>query len=410
MPKKPTYEELEIRIQELEQSEFRLKQAEEALRKSEATLQSILTAAPVGIGLIRGKDRAMIWSNNKMTNLIGYDQEEFRGKSARILYESKEEFLRVGMEIAKGMDHSNIGKVETRIVRRDGISFDACSYTARIDPMDEASDTIVIMFDITESKQAKEALEKSEERFRSLVESLNEWVWETDPKGIYTYVSPQISNLLGYPSEEIIGKTVYDIVLPEDKERVMQTVNSILKKPRAFENLEKRCRHRDGHLVILETSGVPIIDKTGNFFGFKGINRDITERKKALKEVQQLNQFRESIIENANIWLNVLDEKGNVVIWNKAAETISGYVKEEVVGHQEIWEWVYPNKRYRDRIFAKALKIIEGHESVEGFSTTITRKDGDKRIISWNSRNLVDDRGEPVGSIALGRDITNRKR
>ncbi len=134
------------------------------------------------------------------------------------------------------------------------------------------------------------------------------------------------------------------------------------------------------------------------------------DRKRAEGEIKRLNQFKETIIENANIWLNVLDEKGNVLIWNKAAESISGYAKEEVVGHDRIWKWAYPDREYRSGMKAKQAAIIEKGEVLEDFETNIRRKDGKERTISWNSRNLLDDQENLIGSIATGRDITERRR
>ncbi len=130
------------------------------------------------------------------------------------------------------------------------------------------------------------------------------------------------------------------------------------------------------------------------------------KRKRAEEELRKLNQFRESIIDNANVWLNVLDEKGNILIWNKAAEKISGYSRHEVVGHGKIWEWLYPDQEYRNEIKTKVATIVEREDS----ETTIRRKDGQTRIISWNSRNLVDEKGAMTGSIAIGLDITGQKR
>ncbi|NOR16028.1 MAG: PAS domain S-box protein [Candidatus Aminicenantes bacterium] len=131
--------------------------------------------------------------------------------------------------------------------------------------------------------------------------------------------------------------------------------------------------------------------------------------KKAQEEINKLNQYLESIIVNADVWLNVLDEHSQVMIWNKAAERISGYSTEEVVGHAKIWEWLYPESDYRQKITEKAAAIIQRGESVEDFETTIQRKDGQKRVIAWNSRSLANERGVPTGSIALGRDITEHK-
>jgi two-component system cell cycle sensor histidine kinase/response regulator CckA len=139
------------------------------------------------------------------------------------------------------------------------------------------------------------------------------------------------------------------------------------------------------------------------------LRKEIRKYSQAEEEIIELSQFRESIIENANIWLNVIDANGNILIWNRAAEKISGYNKEAVVGHSKVWEWLYPDMEYREEIIAKANAIIQDNKIVEGFETNIRRKDGGKKIISWQSRNLKDDQSNIIGSIALGRDITARK-
>ena len=134
------------------------------------------------------------------------------------------------------------------------------------------------------------------------------------------------------------------------------------------------------------------------------------QRKRAEEEIRRLNQFLDGVVDNANVWLNVLDAKANVVVWNKAAEEISGYLREEVVGHGKMWEWLYPGEGYRSEVIAKAVAIMEKGGEEQDSETIIRCKDGQTRIISWNSRSLLDERGTPIGSIALGRDITERKR
>jgi len=165
---------------------------------------------------------------------------------------------------------------------------------------------------------------------------------------------------------------------------------------------------RDGTRIPIEVSISKVTGMEGELF--ISVVRDITERKRAEEEIRTLNQFLDSVIDSANVWLNVLDEKANVVIWNRAAEEISGYSREEVVGHGKIWEWLYPDEKYRHEVVAEATAIIEKGEEEQDVETTIQRKDGQTRIISWNSQNLVDAKGNPIGSIALGRDITERRR
>ncbi len=134
---------------------------------------------------------------------------------------------------------------------------------------------------------------------------------------------------------------------------------------------------------------------------------DIAERKKAEKEIKRLSQFQESIIDNANVWLNSNDKDGNVVIWNKAAEQISGYKREEVIGHGKIWEWSYPDEAYKNKIIEQAAAIVNG-DIVEDLESRITCKDGSQKTICWYFKNLLDDDGS-IFSIALGRDITGQK-
>jgi PAS domain S-box-containing protein len=126
-------------------------------------------------------------------------------------------------------------------------------------------------------------------------------------------------------------------------------------------------------------------------------------------ELRRSSQFLGSIIENANVWLDVLDNENKVVIWNKAAETMSGYFRGEVVGHRKVWEWLYPDEEYRKQITDSVTDILQQGRAEQDIETSIKRKDGQARIISWNERALVGNDGEIIGSIAIGRDVTEQK-
>lgn len=129
-----------------------------------------------------------------------------------------------------------------------------------------------------------------------------------------------------------------------------------------------------------------------------------------ITELDMLSQFRESVIDNACIWINVLDTSGQITIWNKAAEQISGYLREEVIGNQKIWEWLYPDSNYRREITEAVVEILDRGIEVEGFETQIRTKSGTTKIISWNSRRFFDKENNVIGSIAIGQDITAHKK
>lgn len=127
------------------------------------------------------------------------------------------------------------------------------------------------------------------------------------------------------------------------------------------------------------------------------------------EDLSLLNQFRESIIDNANIWINVLDAQARVTVWNKAAEQISGYRRDEVIGGDGIWALLYPDEDYRNDIARRVKSILEDGLEVEGFETRMRCRDGGHKIISWNQRRFFSESGE-IGSIAIGQDVTERKR
>jgi PAS domain S-box-containing protein len=98
-----------------------------------------------------------------------------------------------------------------------------------------------------------------------------------DLHGQYTYVSPQIKNILGYDAHDILGKTPFDLMPPEEVKRVSETFATLVKERKPVVALVNVNFHKDGRLVVLETDGLPFYDVNGNYKGYRGTNRDITE-------------------------------------------------------------------------------------------------------------------------------------
>jgi PAS domain S-box-containing protein len=174
-------------------------------------------------------------------------------------------------------------------------------HLSRALPLRDESGNIVNWFgtntDIHDYKQAEQAVRHSEERFRNLVETSSDWVWEVNEHQVYTYASSKVCDILGYLPQEVVGKTPFEFMPPPEAERIADiwAAHSATKKP--FTCLENTNIHKNGQLVVIETNGTPFFDTEGNFRGYRGIDRDITERKRAEEELQQAKDQLRAVLD-----------------------------------------------------------------------------------------------------------------
>jgi diguanylate cyclase (GGDEF)-like protein/PAS domain S-box-containing protein len=143
--------------------------------------------------------------------------------------------------------------------------------------------------DITERKRAEEELRESEMRFRQVAEASHEWIWEVDAEGRYTYASPAVQEILGYEPQEVIGKPYYDFYPAEEKEQLLAEDREILARKATFVRVIDRRVHKDGHTVLVESTGVPVLSAKGDVLGYRGVDEDVTERKRAEEERERLH-------------------------------------------------------------------------------------------------------------------------
>ena len=147
----------------------------------------------------------------------------------------------------------------------------------------------VAVFDvITERKKAEEELRKSKERFEQVTENTEELIWEVDAQGLYTYVSPVVEKILGYKPEEVVGKKhFFDFFAPDIKEKIKKAASEYFLRKQAIKKTSNKYLHKQGNIVLIETSGAPILDSKGILLGYRGVDIDITERRQIENQLRQ---------------------------------------------------------------------------------------------------------------------------
>jgi len=376
-----------------------------ALRQSEERYRTLFETTGTAMIVIEG-DMTISLANREFEKLSGYSKEDVEGKKQWTEFVAKEDLERMleyhrqrrinpesapGSYMFQGIDKN--GNVRDILIT--------------ISMIPGTGKSIASLQDITPMKQAEKELWESQERYRTLVENLNDAIFSIDAEGYITYVSPVIEKITGYEAGEVTGKPFSSFVHADDIPGLKASYERTLAGK--LEPYEFRIYNKQSGILWVRTYSRPSLTD-GKPLGITGILSDITERRKMEEQLNEASQLNQNVIDNMNDWLDTLDENGNVIIWNKAAEEISGYSKEEVVGHDKVWKWIYPDERYRSEVWAKLKSLIQKEGVVERLQVTIQAKNGQTKVLSLSTRRLSDKYGRFAGYINLARDITERKR
>ncbi len=252
-----------------------------ALAEERARLRTVLDTIPDLIW-VKDPDGAFLACNAAFARSVGRTEAEIVGSSDADLYprEVAESFRRHDLE---AMASASPSINEERIPLRES-GTDALFETVKTRVLGADGRLLGVLGiarDVTRARAVAESLRESEAHYRALAETTFDWIWEVDAEGRYTFVSPRVRELLGYAPEEVLGRTPFSLMPPEEAERVGALYRDYVERRAPFAELVNVNRHKDGRLVVLESSGVPYFGPDGEFLGHRGMDRDITARKQA---------------------------------------------------------------------------------------------------------------------------------
>lgn len=376
------------------------KKAEQALRESEELFRSIVENSHAGIMIVDDSYR-LTYINDKGCRITGYLQKEIIGQDFRKFLDEESRKLVMDRYVRRQRGEKVPSRYEFNVVRKDGEKRRVEISSTVIKDKSGRIQTVAQILDITERKQAEEALKESIRDYQGLFEHAHDAILVFAPeKEVILDVNPSACELYGFSREEFIGMSLESLSenIAQGKRRLKKTL-----KKGALHNFETIHYRRDGSEILLEINAAVV-----NYKGQKAVlsvHRDITKHKKAEERLRMEKAYLDRLFESAQEGIVMSDPAGKVMRVNSEFTRIFGYKREEVLG-RNVDELVVP-RRYLKNGVSITNKVAAG-ENVN-FEAVRQRKDGKLMDVSVLASPIVAD-GEVVAIYAIYRDITERKR
>ncbi len=261
--------------------------------------------------------------------------------------------------------------------------------------------------EMQERKQAEEALRRNEEKYRTILEDIEEGYFEVDLAGNLTFINDAGCRHLGYTREELIGMNNRQYVDEKNAKKVFEAFNQIYRTGEPGRVFDYELIRKDGTKRQVEVSASLRKDSSAKPIGFRGVTRDITERKQAEEALRQSEERYRTILENMQEVYYEIDLAGNFIFLNEAFYEHLGYTKEEMIGKKSL--------QYQDETTARELqqaynRLYRTGEPIRAVEAQWISKDGAKRTREMSASLIRDSEGKPIGFRGISRDITERKR
>jgi two-component system cell cycle sensor histidine kinase/response regulator CckA len=381
------------------------KRAEQSLRASENKFRTLVQNIPQKI-FLKDKNSIYISCNENYAQDLKIKADEITGKTDYEFY-SKELAEKYRVDDKRIMEFGKIEELEEKYIQEGQ---ERWVNTLKVPVKDEHDNVIGIFgifWDVTERKRAEEELQKSEEKFRLIANTITEVFWLADARiQKMIYVSPGYERVWGRTCENLYEnpRSFIDAICPEDRERVLADLE-VQKSGQPFGH-EYRITWPDGSIRWIWDRGFPVLDKLGKAPLYVGIAQDITERKQAEEELRQSELRFKELFDEAPVGYFECDAQGRITRINRTELEMLGYTLEEMLS-QPAWKFVVEEEIAHQQI----LSILAGTvPSVRGIERTYRRKNGTTFSVLIEDRLLRDEKGSIKGIRAIIQDITERKK
>jgi PAS domain S-box-containing protein len=281
---------------------------------------------------------------------------------------------------------------------------EVCISVARSDEGDVK--TYAYIRDITERLRCEKELKDSEEKLRTLFERVRHGLFISSRKGRFIECNQALLDMLGYANKkDLLRKDLpQDVYVNlEDRDMFMERVE----REGCVKDMEVEFKKKDGEKITVLLTAYPVRNEEGEIVGYEGINLDITERKRIEDEIREANEFFRNLIESSVDGIIVTDMKGNILIFNKGAESITGYTADEVVGKIHITR-LYPERMANEIMEKLRSRDYGGVGKLSPVPLTVMNKTGEQIPIQLSAALVSDRKGKEIASVGIFTDLRPR--
>ena len=379
----------------------------ETLSKEKQKLQLLVEKSPFAVAII-GQEGNYSYVNPKFTELFGYTLEDIpTGTSwfekAHPDSERKKEVLTAWFEDLRKFPQGEIHPRIFPVTCKDGSEKLILFRTVTT----EQGDHFVTYEDITEREKAQETLRESEEKYRAILEHIEEGYYEVDLRGNITFCNDHLCKILGYPRNELLGSNNRRYMDAVSAERVFETFNHVFLSGEPSKSLNWELIRKDGSARTVEISVSLVRNTKGEPAGFRGILRDVTEKKLAEEALRESEEKYRELVDNAPAGIYEVDFiQRKFVTVNDVMCEYTGYTKEELLGSMSPFDVLTDDSK---ALFMERMaKVFAGEKVPQAVEYTIKTKDGRTIWVILNTK-LVFEKGFPKGARAVVHNITERK-
>jgi PAS domain S-box-containing protein len=397
---------LKEKIGELERKNIAHRHAVEMLRESEIKYRSVLDNIEEGYYEV---DLAgnFTFFNDSLCRIWEYPKKELMGLNYRqyVDEESADKFFQSFNQVFK--TGKPVREFYWQITRRDGATKHLeASVSLRRDSRGAPTGFHGIMRDVTERKQMEESLRLNEEKYRAMIETIQDGYFEVDLTGAFTFVNDVICRHMRYSREELLGLGNRQFQDRVNARKAYEAFVNVYNTGIPVKAFEMEVIRKDGTKQISEVSISLIRDSRGQPVGFRGISRDICDRKEMEESLRQSEERYRSIIEQMEDGYFELDLAGNFTFVNDAECRNLGYSRRELIGMNRRQ---YTDEKNAGALFALFNEVYKTGIPVKSYDLELVRKDGKKAFHAISASLIKGADGKPVGFRGIARDVSERK-